>query len=99
LRRRLAKTPKKPPKSEAWAVHQQTKREMYALFPRLEERKLKLAGTLSERLEMLEQHGIVKKTVESYMPPRTNYELTEAGVAMQGLVDAIDAWARRYLGQ
>jgi DNA-binding HxlR family transcriptional regulator len=56
-------------------------------------------STLSERLEMLEQHGIVKKTVESYMPPRTNYELTEAGIAMQGLVDAIDSWARRYLGQ
>jgi branched-chain amino acid transport system ATP-binding protein len=35
------------PKSEAWAVRQQTKREMYALFPRLEERKLQLAGTLS----------------------------------------------------
>jgi DNA-binding HxlR family transcriptional regulator len=56
-------------------------------------------STLSERLEMLEQNGIVKKTVESYMPPRTNYELTEAGVAMQGLIDAIDSWARRYLGQ
>jgi branched-chain amino acid transport system ATP-binding protein len=35
------------PKSDAWAVRQQTQREMYTLFPRLEERKLQLAGTLS----------------------------------------------------
>ena len=56
-------------------------------------------STLSERVEMLEQHGILKKTVESYMPPRTNYELTEAGVAMQQVILEIDTWARRYLGQ
>jgi branched-chain amino acid transport system ATP-binding protein len=35
------------PKSAAWAVREQTRREMFALFPRLEERKLQLAGTLS----------------------------------------------------
>lgn len=56
-------------------------------------------STLSERLEMLEQNGIVKKTVESYMPPRTHYELTEAGVAMEDLIIAIDGWARQYLTQ
>jgi DNA-binding HxlR family transcriptional regulator len=56
-------------------------------------------STLSERVEMLEQHGILKKTVESYMPPRTNYELTEAGIAMQQVILEIDTWARRYLGQ
>jgi branched-chain amino acid transport system ATP-binding protein len=35
------------PKPDAWAMRQQTQREMYALFPRLEERKQQLAGTLS----------------------------------------------------
>ncbi len=56
-------------------------------------------STLSERLEMLERHGILKKTIESYMPPRTSYELTEAGFAMQQVIAEIDCWARRYLGQ
>jgi branched-chain amino acid transport system ATP-binding protein len=35
------------PKSDAWALREQTRHEMYTLFPRLEERKLQLAGTLS----------------------------------------------------
>jgi branched-chain amino acid transport system ATP-binding protein len=35
------------PKPDAWAARQQTQRQMYTLFPRLEERKLQLAGTLS----------------------------------------------------
>jgi branched-chain amino acid transport system ATP-binding protein len=35
------------PKPDAWAVRGQTQREMYALFPRLEERKQQFAGTLS----------------------------------------------------
>jgi branched-chain amino acid transport system ATP-binding protein len=35
------------PKPDAWAARENTRREMYALFPRLEERKTQLAGTLS----------------------------------------------------
>ena len=53
--------------------------------------------TLSARLEHLEQLGVVDKTVESTMPPRTRYELTQAGRALQSVVDAIDAWARAYM--
>ena len=34
-------------KSSAWAAREATRREMYTLFPRLEERKPQLAGTLS----------------------------------------------------
>jgi branched-chain amino acid transport system ATP-binding protein len=34
-------------KSSAWAARESTRREMYDLFPRLEERKTQLAGTLS----------------------------------------------------
>lgn len=53
--------------------------------------------TLSARLEHLERVGVVLKTVESTMPPRTRYELTESGRALQGVIDAIDAWARAYM--
>lgn len=53
--------------------------------------------TLAARLERLEREGVVLKTVESTMPPRSRYELTEGGVALQGVIDAIDRWARTHL--
>ena len=53
--------------------------------------------TLAARLERLEREGVVLKTVESTMPPRSRYELTEGGVALQGVIDAIDRWARAHL--
>lgn len=34
------------------------------------------ATTLSQRMDLLEKHGIVEKTVFSTIPPRTNYKLT-----------------------
>ena len=55
------------------------------------------AATLSQRLENLEGLGILTKTVQSTMPPRTSYQLTEAGIALQSVVDAIDCWARDSL--
>ena len=55
------------------------------------------AATLSQRLEKLEQLGIVHKEVESTMPPRTHYTLTNAGRELQQVIDAIDAWARTHM--
>ena len=40
--------------------------------------------TLTQRLERLEAAGIVEKSVQSTMPPRTRYTLTEAGVGARG---------------
>ncbi|MDQ3398129.1 MAG: helix-turn-helix transcriptional regulator [Deinococcota bacterium] len=54
-------------------------------------------ATLAQRLERLEGLGIVKKTVESTMPPRSRYELTPAGLELQEVVDAIDRWARHNM--
>lgn len=55
------------------------------------------AATLAQRLEHLESLGIVTKTVHSNMPPRTSYALTDAGIDLQGVIDAIDVWAREHL--
>jgi DNA-binding HxlR family transcriptional regulator len=57
------------------------------------------AVTLSQRLEHLETKGIVLRRVHSTMPPRTSYQLTEAGIALQGVVAAVDHWARNHLAQ
>lgn len=53
--------------------------------------------TLSQRLDLLEQMGLVVKTIHSTMPPRTSYELTEAGSALRSVLEAIEAWSEKYL--
>jgi DNA-binding HxlR family transcriptional regulator len=52
--------------------------------------------TLAQRLARLEQAGLVEKTVESIMPPRTKYELTEAGLALRPVIEAIERWSAVY---
>jgi DNA-binding HxlR family transcriptional regulator len=54
-------------------------------------------ATLSERLDHLEQLGVIRKTVHSVMPPKTSYALTEAGVALQGVIDAISSWGQTHI--
>ncbi len=53
--------------------------------------------TLSQRLDHLERLGLVDKTIESTMPPKTRYELTAAGRELQSIIDAIDLWARKNM--
>ena len=52
--------------------------------------------TLAQRLARLEAAGLVKKTVQSVMPPKTSYELTEAGLALRPVVSSIEKWAAKY---
>lgn len=54
------------------------------------------AATLSSRLEGLEGRGIIIRTVESVMPPRTRYELTEAGFDLHRVIDSITDWAHKH---
>lgn len=55
--------------------------------------------TLTQRLERLEAAGIIDKTVQSTMPPRTRYTLTEAGRALENVIIAVDRWGRQFLAQ
>lgn len=52
--------------------------------------------TLSQRLSLLEEAGLVAREVHSAMPPKTSYELTEAGRAIEPILDAIAGWSARY---
>lgn len=54
------------------------------------------AATLSNRLESLERRGVILRTVESVMPPRTRYELTEAGVGLNRVIASITDWVHLY---
>ena len=53
--------------------------------------------TLSQRLDLLEEAGLVTKTIHSYMPPRTSYELTDAGMALKPVLKAIEEWSGNWL--
>lgn len=51
--------------------------------------------TLVKRLTLLETRGILTRTVESTMPPKTRYELTDVGRELESVVEAISSWASR----
>ena len=57
------------------------------------------SATLTQRLEHLEQlHLIHKRTEDAQVKlARSVYSLTPAGQELQGVIDAIDLWARRHL--
>jgi DNA-binding HxlR family transcriptional regulator len=56
-------------------------------------------ATLAQRLDRLEEMAIVTRTVEQVMPPRTSYRLTDCGVELQAVIDAIDKWGREHINQ
>ena len=52
---------------------------------------------LSERLQELEQEGIVERTVVPDMPVRVEYALTRKGRALASAIDAIAEWAHKWI--
>ncbi len=52
---------------------------------------------LSERLKELEAAGIVRRQAIPATPARVHYELTTKGLALQGVVQAIGAWAEEWV--
>ena len=41
--------------------------------------------------------GMFAKTIHPTMPPRTHYALTEAGLALKPVLDAITEWSMTHL--
>jgi DNA-binding HxlR family transcriptional regulator len=52
---------------------------------------------LSERLQELEEQGIVERTVVPATPVRVEYALTKKGRALASAIDAMAAWAERWI--
>ncbi len=52
---------------------------------------------LSERLQELEQEGIVDRTVVPDTPVRVEYALTKKGRALATPIDAIVEWAHKWV--
>ena len=54
---------------------------------------------LSERLQELEQEGIVARTVVPETPVRVEYELTKKGRSLASAIDAIAEWAEKWIAR
>ena len=50
---------------------------------------------LTARLRELEQLGLVTRTVYAEVPPRVEYELTDAGSSLKPIIDALADWGER----
>ncbi|HZH34902.1 MAG TPA: helix-turn-helix domain-containing protein, partial [Pyrinomonadaceae bacterium] len=53
--------------------------------------------TLSQTLSLLEAAGLITREVHSTIPPKTSYQLTEAGQALKPILEAMGEWSERYL--
>jgi DNA-binding HxlR family transcriptional regulator len=56
------------------------------------------AKVLTERLRLLEREGVISRTYRATIPPEVTYALTERGCELAGVLDALDAVARRWYG-
>jgi DNA-binding HxlR family transcriptional regulator len=55
--------------------------------------------TLSQRLKMLEEIGFVQRQAFLEIPPRVEYRLTEKGLALVDIMEAIKQFGQRYLSE
>ncbi|WP_125100624.1 winged helix-turn-helix transcriptional regulator [Leucobacter chromiireducens] len=53
---------------------------------------------LTQTLRALERDGLVTRTLFPQVPPRVEYELTDAGRTLRGPLGALDDWAREHMG-
>ena len=54
------------------------------------------SATLSQRLKLLEDEGLVSRRIISVIPPWVEYSLTEKGRDLNQAIGVIDRWAARW---
>lgn len=54
------------------------------------------SATLSQRLKLLEDEGLIERRAISAIPPWVEYSLTEKGADLRGAIAGIDRWADRW---
>lgn len=53
--------------------------------------------TLTQRLRLLEREGIVRREILQNIPPWVEYELTEKGLDLNAIIEAVDRWSRKWV--
>lgn len=52
--------------------------------------------TLSKRLSILEEHGIISKATFHEVPPRSDYSLTKKGEDLLPIIQEMSDWGAKY---
>ncbi|WP_045690227.1 winged helix-turn-helix transcriptional regulator [Hymenobacter sp. AT01-02] len=53
------------------------------------------ARMLVKELKLLEAHGIVNRRAYATVPPTVEYTLTECGLSLEPIIEAIQAWGEK----
>ena len=54
-------------------------------------------NTLSDRLEKLEEVGLIEREFYEMRPPRAHYILTACGKDLEPIIDAMESWGNQYI--
>jgi DNA-binding HxlR family transcriptional regulator len=54
------------------------------------------SATLSQRLKLLEDEGLITRRAVSAVPPWVEYSLTDKGSDLRATIAGIDRWAERW---
>lgn len=54
------------------------------------------SATLSQRLKLLEDEGMIERRAISAIPPWVEYSLTDKGSELRSAITGIDGWAERW---
>jgi DNA-binding HxlR family transcriptional regulator len=53
--------------------------------------------TLTKQLRMMEENGLIVRTVYNQIPPRVEYSLSELGVHFTPVLEALQVWGNEYI--
>ena len=52
---------------------------------------------LTQQLRELEEDGVINRIVYNQVPPKVEYELSEYGRSLEGILDSLCAWGENHL--
>ncbi|MEK3734827.1 MULTISPECIES: winged helix-turn-helix transcriptional regulator [Paenibacillus] len=65
--------------------------ELKRLMPQITQKML------TQQLRELEQDGVINRIIHNQVPPKVEYELSEYGWSLQGILDALCAWGENHI--
>ncbi len=51
---------------------------------------------LTQQLRIMEEDGLISREVFAEIPPRVEYSLTDTGMSLKPILDALQSWGEEY---
>ncbi|MBU8918493.1 winged helix-turn-helix transcriptional regulator [Neobacillus sp. 114] len=52
---------------------------------------------LTQQLRELEDDGVINRIVHNQVPPKVEYELSDYGLSLKGILDSLCAWGENHI--